>query len=430
MIPIPDINININIIDTENNPVKNAFVVVKKEREILFEGLGNKNGKITFLAKSDQNDFIICIEKFGYKNCARRFIRNDFLNLNKKDENQKNNIENIEMYFVMVNDKEIENNIIFVTYINCNKKILKLILNNKNNNNNNENNENNEKNENDENNNNKEENEEKINIIENDQLDKKGFLLLKFNKEKKEENKEENSNKDNLSIKNNNLNEFNDNNDFDNIIRIGFTINPFLLNYNNNKNEENSNEKDKNNNNENNNPEFEELFPKLCISSIIYTSHNLIENTIPFLNNKILNNLQLYWDLGWLDIENQIYYQTSGIFTSIINDKILYFEKFIAFLQYFIDNNNIAINLFESFNFQKSILTEDNRYLDEKLFEEQLNNYLENIDDGEEKKIFINFITSVLIDSDIENNIENKISYIKLRRLINNNLYNFKFFNN
>ena len=426
MIPIPDINININIIDTENNPVKNAFVVVKKEREILFEGLGNKNGKITFLAKSDQNDFIICIEKFGYKNCARRFIRNDFLNLNKKDENQKNNIENIEMYFVMVNDKEIENNIIFVTYINCNKKIMKLILNNKNNNNDNENNE---KNENDENNN-KEENEEKINIIENDQFDKKGFLLLKFNKEKKEENKEENSNKDNLSINNKNLNEFNDNNDFDNIIRIGFTINPFLLNYDNNKKEENSNEKDKNNNNENNNPEFEELFPKLCISSIIYTSHNLIENTIPFLNNKILNNSQLYWDLGWLDIENQIYYQTSGIFTSIINDKILYFEKFIAFLQYFIDNNNIAINLFESFNFQKSILTEDNRYLDEKLFEEQLNNYLENIDDGEEKKIFINFITSVLIDSDIENNIENKISYIKLRRLINNNLYNFKFFNN
>ncbi len=79
-----------------------------------------------------------------------------------------------------------------------------------------------------------------------------------------------------------------------------------------------------------------------------------------------MNNSQLYWDLGWLDIENQIYYQTSGIFTSIINDKILYFEKFIAFLQYFIDNNNIAINLFESFNFQKSILTEDNRYLDEK----------------------------------------------------------------
>ncbi len=248
--------------------------------------------------------------------------------------------------------------------------------------------------------------------------------------EKKEENKEENSNKDNLSINNKNLNEFNDNNDFDNIIRIGFTINPFLLNYDNNKKEENSNEKDKNNNNENNNPEFEELFPKLCISSIIYTSHNLIENTIPFLNNKILNNSQLYWDLGWLDIENQIYYQTSGIFTSIINDKILYFEKFIAFLQYFIDNNNIAINLFESFNFQKSILTEDNRYLDEKLFEEQLNNYLENIDDGEEKKIFINFITSILIDSDIENNIENKISYIKLRRLINNNLYNFKFFSN
>ena len=427
MIPIPDINININIIDTENNPVKNAFVVVKKEREILFEGLGNKNGKITFLAKSDQNDFIICIEKFGYKNCARRFIRNDFLNLNKKDENQKNNIENIEMYFVMVNDKEIENNIIFVTYTNCNKKILKLILNNKNNNNDNENSE---KNENDENNDNKDENENKINIIKNDQFDKMGFLLLKFNKEKKEENKEENSNKDNLSINNKNSNEFNDNNDYNNIIRIGFTINPFLLYYDKNKNEEKSNENNKNNNNENNNPELEELFPKLCISSIIYTSHNLIENTIPFLNNKILNTSQLYWDLGWLDIENQIYYQTSGIFTSIINDKILYFEKFIAFLQYFIDNNNIAINLFESFNFQKSILTEDNRYLDEKIFEEQLNNYLENIDDGDEKKIFINFITSILIDSDVENDIENKISYIKLRRLINNNLYNFKFFSN
>ena len=143
-----------------------------------------------------------------------------------------------------------------------------------------------------------------------------------------------------------------------------------------------------------------------------------------------MNTSQLYWDLGWLDIENQIYYQTSGIFTSIINDKILYFEKFITFLQYFIDNNNIAINLFESFNFQKSILTEDNRYLDEKIFEEQLNNYLENIDEGDEKKIFINFITSILIDSDVENDIENKISYIKLRRLINNNLYNFKFFSN
>ena len=421
MVLIPNINININIIDIENNPIKNAYVVVKKEREILFEGIGNKIGMISFLAKSDQDDFIIYIEKFGYKNCARKFIRNDFLNLNKKDEKEKNNIENMDMYFVMINEKEIENNIIFVTYINCNKKILKLILNNNNNDNNNNNNNDN----NDNNDNNKK---EKIKIIEKDQFDKMGFLLIKFNKEKKEEN----YNKDNFSDNNINLNEFNDNNDFNNIVRIGFTINPFLLNNDNNKKKENSNENNKNNNNENNNnPEFEELFQKLCISSIIYTSHNVIENSIPFLNNKILNESQIYWDLGWLDIENKIYYQTSGIFPSIINDKILYFEKFISFLQYFIDNNNIAVNLFESFNFQKSILTEDNRYLDEKIFEEKLNNYLENIDDDEEeKKIFINFITTILIDSDIENNIENKISYIKLRRLINNNLYNFKFFSN
>ncbi len=151
----------------------------------------------------------------------------------------------------------------------------------------------------------------------------------------------------------------------------------------------------------------------------------------------------LYWDLGWLDLKNHLYYETSCNFhIDYKPDRLVFFEKFLEFLQVFIDKK-LYDSLFSFFHFDHSVLAGSDRYLPNKLFQSTLNEMLidENthldISNNEEKnkqmkeKIvekqnFIQFISNILCGFDEELNIgDDSISSNLLRKKISSNLKNF-----
>ena len=150
----------------------------------------------------------------------------------------------------------------------------------------------------------------------------------------------------------------------------------------------------------------------------------------------------MYWDLGWLDLINHLYYETSCNFhIDYKPDRLTFFEKFLEFLQVFIDKK-IYDSLFSFFNFDNSVLAGSDRYLPKKIFTAILDEMLidENknmeINDEEtyrkqqeqmnEKQNFIQFICNILCGFDEELNIrDDSISYNLLRKKVSSNLKNF-----
>jgi hypothetical protein len=161
------------------------------------------------------------------------------------------------------------------------------------------------------------------------------------------------------------------------------------------------------------------------------------------LKNKKVQFKGLYWDLGWLDLKNHLYYETSCNFhIDYKPDRLVFFEKFLEFLQVFIDKK-LYDSLFSFFNFDNSVLAGSDRYLPNKTFQSILNEMLidensnvETSNDEEknkeikekiiEKQNFIQFISNILCGFDEELNIrDDSISYNLLRKKISSNLKNF-----
>jgi hypothetical protein len=158
--------------------------------------------------------------------------------------------------------------------------------------------------------------------------------------------------------------------------------------------------------------------------------------------NKKIEFKGLYWDLGWLDLINHLYYETSCNFhINYKPDRLTFFEKFLEFLQVFIDKK-LYDSLFSFFNFDNSVIAGSNRYLPKKVFCATLNQMLidENknmeITDEEtykqhqkkmnEKQNFIEFICNIMCGYDEELNIrDDSISYNLLKKKISSNLKNF-----
>ena len=149
----------------------------------------------------------------------------------------------------------------------------------------------------------------------------------------------------------------------------------------------------------------------------------------------------LYWDLGWLDLKNKLYYETSCNF-EIDNypNRLIFFEKFVEFLQAFIDKK-IYDSLFSFFGYNNSILAGSDRFLPKNIFISTLNEILidENIaeKDGltskrnqqmmKEKNNFMNYICNILCGFDEEMNIrDDSISFNLLKKKISSNLKNFQ----
>ena len=155
------------------------------------------------------------------------------------------------------------------------------------------------------------------------------------------------------------------------------------------------------------------------------------ENNSSAKNTKRVIN-DMYWDLGWIDAHNFIYYETSVFFDNEEKPKRLsYYENYIDFLQAIIDKQ-IYINLFDYFCYNLSILTRGDRYLPKKIFEKkmiELNDY--DLKDKNEKKKedlinTIQFICNILCGYDEDNNIrDDSISFNLLKKKVSSNIKNF-----
>jgi hypothetical protein len=141
----------------------------------------------------------------------------------------------------------------------------------------------------------------------------------------------------------------------------------------------------------------------------------------------------IYWDLGWIDVKNKLYYETSVYFNIEYKpERLVFFENFIDFLQIFIDKR-ICDQLFTFFNFDLSVLAASDRYLSKKIFEAKLTSVLDeeikstvteeqirNKEVNEKNKEiqrFIQFICNMLCGYDEDNNIRNdSISFSLLKK--------------
>ena len=406
-------------------PIQNVDVVIyQNSNEILEETITDKKGEVSYKVNKGEDFLTVVVNKLGYYPVQRIFMRNKDSPINESGEYEEKLI-----FFLVKESFIIENNcILCVTYssltevnfdpngIQISDNIKnKLILScydgqkengiistfikyqtreeirqkyNTNNNinpndeqqnpdnlqgneeqqNNNENNEQNNNNINNENNNN-------INEINNNEI---------INNENIEENTTTNRMDD--------LNEKTEN--FDNIISLTFIIQQEAL---------------KNNNYQDKGFTMNGLERYNC-QTIIYMPKNMFFITSP----SFCNEGYCFWNLGWIDVKNQLFYQTNTL-TETIDERILHFSSFLEFLQALIDNK-IYSKLFEFFCFDKAILLNNDRYINESIFMQCLKD-LKFSQENEED--IIPFITSLF-----KNN-NKMISFSLLKKKISSNLKNF-----
>ena len=422
-------------------PVCNAEISIFQNDILLIEGLSNKKGNFNYLIEKDDNNITIIINKFGYFPSERKFIRNENLEI----VNNENYIYTMNFVLIKKSLTSQCNKILFLSYANICKEIFEYSY------------------QNDDKKNNK--------MIIKDYQKEKGFFLtyfsnktneINYHEEKEEEKNEyinnEYKNENNIP-QNANDEEFAEETNYEEIIRIGLKINPKNINNKDNNNEENKMTID----------DMISFLRKICCSSIIYTARYAFTINLPKFykkeeeekekekgkvknsNNKISNDNEicngLYWDIGWVDCKYSLFYETS-LFSNINNifPRNLFIEENLTFLQKFIDQK-LYFSLFEYFGFRNSVLIDNDRLLPKNIFIKCCNNLF--IDDTIEisenmsskyqneliqkinlKKRFIEFLSIIMCGYDKEKDIlDDSISLFLLKKKIASNLKNFQFLN-
>ena len=449
-------------------PVRNAEIqIIKDCNEILVEGITNKRGIMKYVVDKNENNLLIKISKTGYYRVERVFKRN-----NNMKENEKGNYE-CTMTFILVKIERLNelNKILFVSYSNTLKKIFEFDIQNI--------------------------DEEKNKCQEKDMQEINGIFMAVFNYEDHPQENEENQNDENDErklLENNNisnnqnelgksaeeLNDFNENTNYEEIIRLGFRISLDVIKdeYTQSYDAIRQNDSDlieylrsvcSDANVYTPNYDFHINLPKVLskskispkfsgendLNEINENSNNINSNSNSKSFNKINSNEEqnddftgIYWDLGWIDLKNYLFYETSVYFRLEYKpERCLFFENFIDFLQIFIDQR-ICDAIFNFFNYEMSILAGSDRYLPKKIFESKLNFILdednrnkaaESLKNNSSKSMsnkltqkqklmnrFIQYICNMLCGYDEENNIkDDSISFYLLRKKISSNLQNF-----
>ena len=439
---------NSSIITT---PVRNAEVqIFRNSDELLVEGITNRKGLMTYLVDKNSNNLTIKVNKHGYFRAERFFKKNNTMKVN-----DKGNYDCI-MTFVLVKKEILENckKVLFVLYSNMSRKIFDLNI---------------QKYQNDE--------DDFCHCYTKDMQEKSGILISSFwyNPKKREDDElilPENLNNDMKlnevnEVKNEieekekekeNLEDFDENTFYKEIVRIGLNIKPEIL----------KEEKSSIDLSEVTSKDLIEYLRDICCEGNIYTpkydfhinlpkilnDNVIIENNKEDKNSENNNNNTniskksikkefsgLYWDLGWLDLKNKLYYETSCNFDlTNIPERLTFFEKFVEFLQAFIDKK-IYDSLFSFFGYNNSVLAGSDRYLTKIMFKTVLddmlideNNHVEieplstrrNNEKKKEKNNFMEFICNILCGYDEENNIrDDSISFNLLRKKVSSNLKNF-----
>ena len=417
-------------------PVRNASVqIFRNSQELLIEGITNKKGLMKYLVDKNDNDLSIKITKDGYFRAERFFKKYSTMKVNERG----NYIST--MRFILVNQERLNyfQKIIFISYANICKKIFEFKY---------------------------ECGDQKNEIQIKDWQKEKGIFMATFRQQNADS---ENTSKiENSAKKSKKKLKIDEKCTFEEIIRFGLQISPNSIknddeeknNYNiddfkvtdrdlieylrnvcceanvytpksdfhinlpkvfnkPNKNGENDKHSDKININNNNNNNANKL----------NTSENNDVNNSMKATKRVINDL--YWDLGWLDPNNFIYYETSVFFD--IEQKpsrLTYYEFFIEYLQALIDKQ-VYNSLFDYFHFNLSILARGDRYLPKKIFQKKILELIvfnddEKNDNTEELMQAINFLCNILCGYDEENNIrDDSISFNLLKKKVSSNIKNF-----
>ena len=82
--------------------------------------------------------------------------------------------------------------------------------------------------------------------------------------------------------------------------------------------------------------------------TIIYMPKNMFYITSPSFSQEGY----CFWNLGWIDVKNQLFYQTNTL-TNNLDDRIAFFNYWLEFLQTLIDNKfkNIVFIIFAKLQF-------------------------------------------------------------------------------
>ena len=447
-------------------PVRNAEIqIFKNGDELLVEGITNRKGIMKYLVEKNENDLTIKVSKTGYFRAERFFKRNSNM-----QENEKGNYDCIMTFILVKMERLLElNKVLFISYSNMCKKIFELDVQNA--------------------------DDDKNKCLQKDMQEENGIFLASFwyenhPREKDNDVLDENSNdKKDITNKNDNNENINENNDeddeniddysditnYEEIVRFGLKILPQSI-----KNEDNKNIYEVTRINDRDlieylrniccegniytpNYDFHINLPKVLCKNRITSKFALKENennnndnsnsksnytNMTMKNSKNTSSQQksdfegIYWDLGWIDVKNTLFYETSVYFRIDYKpERLIFFENFIEFLQIFIDKR-ICDSLFTFFNFDLSVLAASDRYLPKKIFESKIHNILdeetkntvtgsqnqtkEATQKQKEMQRFIQFICNILCGYDEDNNIrDDSISFSLLRKKISSNLQNF-----
>ena len=352
-------------------PIQNVDVsIYQNSNEILEESITDNKGEVNYIVNKGEDFLTIVVSKLGYYPVQRVFIRNKETPVNEKGEYEENLI-----FFLVKENFILENKcILCVTYssltdVNFDPNAIQISDNLKN----------------------------KISLSCFDGQKENGIIstFIKY-QNRKNNNSNENSNRNEEDNTTNIINNYDSSEieNYDNIISLSFIIQTEAL---------------KNNSYQDKGFSMNGLERYGC-QTIIYTPKNMFYLNAPN-NSKEGYNL---WNLGWVDVKNLIFYQTNILSENVI-DRSLYFDYWIEFLQSIIDNK-IYTKLFEFFKFDKSVLVNNDRFINENLFVDSLKQM--KLCAEKENEIIL-FVENVF-----KNN-NQMVSFSLLKKKIASNLKNF-----
>ena len=428
------------LIQEVHSPIQNADVVIyQNANEILEQSITDSKGELEYIVDKGEDFLTIVINKMGYFPIQRTFIRDKNMLINDQDQYFE------EMSFFLVKKNFIYNEkcMLFVTYSNIKKNnflpdsidsnpnftkdkypisclnaqetdgMIALCIYNKEenementqtqnnydtqndvNNENFENNENNENNDNGNGNGNSYNNENNENNY-NSENNNNNYQENNQNQENEEgtNNNEEMDENYNNDEQGHNINSEQKEN-FDNIINLTLVINSEELLINNYQDK----------------GHMMNGLERYGCQTIIYTPKNTF-----YMNSPIYcKEGYKYWNIGWIDCKNELFYQTNALLERPF-ERVQYLSLWIDFLQTLI-TNQIYKNLFEYFGFEGSTLISKDRFIYEPILKKKLIG-LKFCDQSD------NDTLQFICDLFKSNN--NMISYSLIKKKISSNLKNF-----
>ena len=353
-------------------PIQSVEIsIFKNSNEVICEGITDKKGEMIYIVTKGEDFLTVVVNKLNYYPVQRQFIRSNNQILNENGEYEEN------LVFFLIKESYIKENncIISITYsgindVNFDPNSFQLS--------------------------NKIRNDIDLSCY--DSQKENGIISINIKYKPNNEN-EENENNENEENENNenekNENDEDDLENFDEIIKLSLKILTEPLKIHNYQEKGFS---------------MNGLERYACMT-MIYTLNNIFYIPSPSFCKEGYS----IWNLGWLDIRNQFFYETNTL-SSQLNDRLLFFSSWIDFLQKILDEK-LYNKLFKFFGFVKGLLINHDRFISEETFIKTLNDMKFNEENN--NKIY-NFISELMKG-------ENKlISYCIFKKKITSNIKNFK----